>query len=101
MNILNNLSKLGTFDDYDSATIGSVILGIGDIVWLSYDVVKNGFTTPYMVIALLFLIGNILLIVGLSQHHAHIKSINASRKQRKADKEDSIIHALEQEANQQ
>ncbi|CAB4212649.1 hypothetical protein UFOVP1437_50 [uncultured Caudovirales phage] len=68
------------YDEFDAATVGSVILGVGDIVWLSKDVIHNGFGTAYGVIALLFLVGNILLVVGLRQHHERANMV-AKRKQ--------------------
>lgn len=82
-------------DEFDSATIGSIILGIGDIVWLSYDVMKNGFGNTYMFIALLFLIGNVLLVVGLRQHHSHLHQVRAARKAAKKE----FVRALEDSVN--
>jgi hypothetical protein len=97
---MNNLIRhahryIFNVDEFDSATIGSIILGIGDIVWLSHDIMKNGMTHAYVIIALLFLVGNILLIVGLRQHHSHLHQVRAARKAAKKE----FVKALEDSAN--
>ncbi len=73
------IRKLNKIDDFDYATIGSVVLGIGDITWLIHDILKNGFIGNYVVIALMFLIGNIILIVGFQIHSKNIKELKAKR----------------------
>jgi len=78
------------YDEFDAATVGSVILGIGDIVWLGKDVIHNGFGTTYGIIAMLFLVGNILLIVGLRQHHETAREVKAKKKIIKKDNEKYI-----------
>lgn len=70
-------------DDFDSATIASVILGIGDITWLTHDIMRNGFSWMYFIIGMLFLIGNIGLAIGLYQHNTVITPIK--RKSAKAE----------------
>lgn len=82
-------------DEFDSATVGSVILGIGDIVWLSHDIAKNGFTTVYFVIAMLFLIGNVMLVIGIRQHHTNIKRKADKRKYKR-----SVKKLINREVNQ-
>ena len=82
---------LNTFyDEFDAATVGSVILGIGDIVWLSKAILLNGFGNTYSIIAILFLVGNALLIIGLRQHHERAKDVKAKKKIVKKDNEKHI-----------
>ena len=71
-----------TFDEFDSATIGSVILGVGDIVWLTKDILHNGIGLAYTSIALLFLVGNVLLVIGLHQHHVKTNTVKVNKAKR-------------------
>jgi len=71
-----------TFDEFDSATFGSIILGIGDIAWLTFDVMKNGFNPVYAFIMLTFFIGNVLLVIGLHQHHVKSKNVKVNKAKR-------------------
>mgnify|MGYP003402293683 CR=1 FL=1 len=71
------------YDEFDAATVGSVILGIGDIIWLSKDILHNGFGTTYGIIAFIFLLGNVLLVVGLRQHHERANTIKNKKKESK------------------
>ena len=97
MNILNN--KLFSYDnsrlnDFDYATIGNLILGIGDITWLTRDILHNGFLTVYAVIALLFLLGNVMTVYGLHIHHKRAMFHRRRRRQERLDKASEIEKEL-------
>lgn len=87
------------FDAFDSATVGSAILGIGDVLWLSHDIYNNGVQGLYVLIAALFILGNVLLVVGLRQHHMRGKTNKARRLNEKLDRKEHVDKVLEQELN--
>lgn len=86
-------------DDFDSATAGSVILGIGDFVWLSHDIIVNGINGSYVIIGLLFLVGNIVLMVGLKQHHNRALRNRARRLKAKEDAKLLVNAMIDSELN--
>lgn len=91
MKTLNKYPNIFRYiDEYGYATYGSVVLGIGDIVWLSKDIIHNGFVLTYGIIALLFLVGNVILVLGLHEHHKHIKESKANRRELKKVKHDDL-----------
>lgn len=60
------------FDDFDVATLASIVLGLGDLMWLAHDIHRNGFSTMYTIIGFTFLMGNVFLALALRQH-SHTK----------------------------
>jgi len=78
MNILTHIKNL-KIDDFNSATYGSLILGVADIIWLTKDILHNGSSNIYSLIALLFLIGNTVLMIGLYQHSKHLRALKSRK----------------------
>lgn len=67
-------------DDFDYATYSSMLLGVGDVLWLAHDIMTRGIHFNYIVIGLLFLIGNLGLAVGLRKHHKRLRRPLKARK---------------------
>ena len=68
-------------DDFDYATYSSILLGIGDILWLAHDIASRGFNGHYAVIGAVFLMGNLGLVIGLRKHHTATRRIKICHKQ--------------------
>ncbi len=102
MNILTNLKTYIIalkIDEFDSATYGSLVLGLGDVIWLSKDILHNGFNAVYLIIAILFLIGNITIVVGLRQHSLHIAGFKNRKNINKERIEELELRLINLEAN--
>ncbi len=93
--VLDKFKKFIKVDDFDTATIGSVVLGIADIIWLSHDITKNGTADVYNIIGFMFLLGNILLVIGFRQHHIQLAAAKARRLDRKECKDELADEHLE------
>lgn len=89
-----------SFNDFDYATIGSLVLGLGDITWLVKDVAHNGFGAVYGSIALLFLIGNIMTVWGLHIHHKRAMYHRNRRRLERLAKEHAVRQELADEQNE-
>ncbi len=62
-------------DDFDYATYSSLLLGLGDILWLAHDISTRGMNLSYVIIGTIFMLGNIGLAVGLKKHHKIVKKV--------------------------
>jgi hypothetical protein len=85
--------------DYDYASIGSLILGAGDVIWLTKDILHNGYVTTYGIIATSFLLGNLLLVYGLHIHHKRAMFHRARRREEAKQKELELIEDLNNQQN--
>lgn len=56
-------------DHFDYAVVASILITLGDIVWLTHDIVLNGFSYTYLMIGIIFTLGNIGLYLSLKKHH--------------------------------
>ncbi len=69
-----------SIDDFDYATYSSILLGIGDVLWLTHDIMRNGMNGDYMVIGTIFLLGNLGLVIGLRKHHKVVRRVKKCHK---------------------
>lgn len=98
-------NKLFSYDnesmnDFDYATIGSLVVGAADAIWIAHDIIANGFGTAYGFIALFLLMGNLMAVYGLHIHHKRAMFHRKRRKQEQMEKEYYIRKELAEEYNE-
>ena len=86
-------------NDFDYATMGSLVVGVADVVWLTHDILANGFGSAYSVVGTLLLIGNIMAVYGLHIHHKRAMHHRLRRRQAALEQEYKIRKELEAEFN--
>lgn len=89
-----------SMNDFDYATIGSLVVGVADVIWLGHDIIANGLGTAYSFVALFLLMGNMMAAYGLHIHHKRAMFHRARRRQLRQDKEDKIIKELVDEQDE-
>lgn len=94
------LESVKNLNDFDFATIGALLVGLGDIVWLTQDIVINGFVGAHSIIVFMFFLGNVMVAYGLHIHHKRAMSHRARRERKNNEIEESIRSALAQEFNE-
>ncbi len=65
--------------DIGIGAVSSMILGLGDIIWVAHDICANGFNLSYLIIGILFLIGYCGLAYSLHSHHRDLVAHAARR----------------------
>jgi hypothetical protein len=56
-------------DHFDYSVVAGILITLGDMLWLSHDIVLNGFSFTYLTIGIIFLVGNLGLYLSLRKHH--------------------------------
>jgi Flp pilus assembly protein protease CpaA len=84
-------------NDFDYATIGASLLGIGDVIWLTHDILKNGWGGAYELIVFMFFIGNVMIVWGLHLHHKRAMYHRARRNRQIMDIEYTLRKQLAEE----
>ena len=82
------------FNDFEIVSLAGVTALVGDLIWLCHDLIVNGFSITYLVVAIGLLIGIIGTFLALHRHyHRNVKTRpHKASKQGDADREYWLNH---------